>query len=155
MRTLLKNQQKMYYALYKGSEPTYVLDENNEIVYEYYEDSDGNKIYYLDDDGNRIPTETGENRNVYENPVEFYGNIAMSGGESEAVEYGLDMSQYSAVLIVSKGSIPITETSRIWHTTEPAMNKYGTVDEFSADYTVVKVSPSLNYDKYILQRVNK
>lgn len=134
----------MYYALYKGSEPAYALDENGDKI-----------INYIDEEGNIYYEETGENRNVYENPVEFYGNIAMSGGESEAVEYGLDVSSYSAVMITDKGSIPITETSRIWHTTEPIMNKYGTVDEFSADYTVVKVSPSLNYDKYILQRVNK
>lgn len=144
MRTLMRNKQKMCYALYKGSEPTYVLDENGDKI-----------ISYIDEEGNIYYEETGEERNVYENPVEFFGNISMSGGESEAVEYGLDMSQYSAVLIVAKGSIPINETSRIWRTTEPTMNKYGTVDEFSADYTVVKVSPSLNYDKYILQRVNK
>lgn len=144
MRTLMRNKQKMYYALYKGSEPTYVLDENGDKI-----------ISYIDEEGNIYYEETGEERNVYENPVEFFGNISMSGGESEAVEYGLDVSSYSAVMITDKGSIPITETSRIWKETEPKMNKYGTVDEFSADYTVVKVSPSLNYDKYILQRVNK
>lgn len=135
MRTLTKNKQKMYYSLQIGEVPDY----------EYYTDSDGNKI----------PLETGEYKIGYGEPVEFFGNIAMSGGESEAVEFGLDMSQYSAVLIVDKGLLPIDETSRIWHTTEPVMNDDGTVDEFTADYTVVKLSPSLNVDKYVLKKVVK
>lgn len=155
MRTLMRNKQKMHYALYKGSEPVYELDENGEIIYEHYEDSDGNKIYYLDDEGNRIPTETGENRNVYYNPVEFYGNIAMSGGESEAVEYGLDMSSYEAILIVERNSLPIDEQSVIWFESEPKMNKYGTTDEFSADYKIISVKPSLNFTKYVLAKITK
>lgn len=135
MRTLTKNKQKMYYALQIGEVP----------IYDYYTDSDGNKI----------PLETGEYKIGYGEPVEFFGNIAMSGGESEAVEFGLDLSQYSAVLITDKELLPIDETSRIWHTTEPKMNEDGTVDEFSADYTVVKLSPSLNVDKYVLDKVVK
>lgn len=134
----------MYYALYKESEPIYVLDENGEKI-----------ISYIDEDGNIYYEETGEVRNFYDKPVEFFGNISLSGGESEAVEYGLDLSQYSAILVTAKGLIPIDETSRIWYTTEPVIKEDGTIDEFSADYTVVKLSPSLNTDKYILQKVIK
>lgn len=142
MRTLAKNKQKMYYALQIGEVPVYETD------------ADGN-IIYITVDGEKIPVETGETKIGYGNPVEFFGNIAMSGGESEAVEFGLNLGDYSAVLVVDKGLLPIDETSRIWHTTEPTMNADGTVDEFTADYYVVKVSPSLNVDKFVLQKVIK
>lgn len=135
MRMLNRNSQKMYYSLYAEEIP----------IYDYYEDEDGNKI----------PIDTGETTIGYEKPVEFYGNISLSGGESREQEYGLNLSDYEAVLIVAKNTLPITETSLIWHNTEPKYNADGTVDGDSADYTVVKVSPSLNFDKYVLKKVVK
>ena len=125
----------MYYALYSGEIP----------IYEYYTDSEGNII----------PIDTGETTTGYELPVEFSGNIALSGGESEAQEFGLNLSDYQAVLVVGKNVLPIDETSLIWQNTEPKYNADGTVDRFSADYTVVKVSPSLNIDKFVLKKVVK
>ena len=125
----------MYYALFGKSVPIY--------------------DYYIDSEGNKIPLDTGEVETGYYNPVEFSGNISMSGGESESVEFGIDISQYSAVLIVDKGSIPIDETSLIWHETEPVFIDNNNVDEHSADYTVVKVIPSLNGMKYLLKKVVK
>ena len=135
LRTLAKNKQKMHYALYGKEVP----------IYDYYTDSEGNKI----------PLDTGETKITYENPVEFFGNIALSGGESEAVEFGLNLADYEAVLVMTKNTLPIDETSRIWHNTEPTYNEDGTVNELSADYTVVKVSPSLNVDKFVLKKVVK
>lgn len=129
------NKQKMYYALYGKEVP----------IYDYYTDSEGNKI----------PLDTGETKITYENPVDFFGNIALSGGESEAVEFGLNLADYEAVLVMTKNTLPIDETSRIWHNTEPTYNEDGTVNELSADYTVVKVSPSLNVDKFVLKKVVK
>lgn len=144
MRTLAKNKQMLYYSLLLGNVPVYVLDEN------------GNKIIdYVDGEGNIYYRETGEYKKLYSEPVSFYGNISMSGGESEAVEFGLNLSDYSAVLITSKDYIPLSETSRIWHETKPEYNLDGTINEFSADYIVVKVSPSLNEDKFILQKIVK
>ena len=67
MRTLNKNKQTMYYALLDKEVPIYDLDE------------DGN-IKYIEIDGVQVPVETGETRIVYSNPVEFKGNITMSGG---------------------------------------------------------------------------
>ena len=135
MRMARVNKQKMHYALYGKEVP----------IYDYYTDSDGNKI----------PLDTGETKITYENPVEFFGNIALSGGESEAVEFGLNLADYEAILVVAKNTLPIDETSRIWHNTEPTYNEDGTVNEVSADYTVVKVSPSLNVDKFVLKKVVK
>lgn len=131
MRTLNKNKQKMYYANLIDS------------IQEEYED----------EEGNRYPT--GEPKNVYGEPIEFYGNISMSGGEAEAQEFGLNLADYSAVLIVGKNTLPITETSLIWHTTEPTKGNDGNTNQYSADYRIVKVSPSLNFDKYVLKKVVK
>lgn len=135
MMMLNRNKQKMYYALYGKEVP----------IYEYY----------IDSDGNEIPLETGETKIVYENPIEFLGNISLSGGESEAVEFGLNLADYEAILVVAKNTLPINETSRIWHNTEPTYNEDGTVNESSADYKVVKVSPSLTVDKFVLKKIVK
>ena len=135
MRTLRKNAQKMHYANQDREVP---------IMETYY-----------DDEGNAYEYDTGETELVYGEPIEFDGNIAMSGGEAEAQEYGLSLSDYEAILVVSKNTLPLTETSRIWHTSEPTKDDKGYTDEYSADYRIVKISPSLNFDKYVLKKVVK
>lgn len=132
MRTLNRNKRKLYYATYLGKQPT------------YYTDSEGNQY------------ETGEPVITYSEPKEFLGNIAMSGsGYSEAVEYGLDLSDYNATLVMAKDSIPIDEKSLIWHNSEPRIDEYGHAIKESADYSVIKVNKSLNFDKYVLKRLVK
>lgn len=144
MMTLNANKQKLYYA------------NQDKIVPIYETDEDGNIIYYEDSDGNEYPLETGITKIVYGEPVEFKGNIALSSsGEAQSVEYGLDMSSYSSVLVLDKGLIPLKESSLIWYENEPRNDKDGNVDEESADYRVVKVSPSINVDKYLLEKVVK
>lgn len=157
MRTLMKNKQKMKYALQIGEVPIYNRDENGEIIYEHYEDSDGNIIYYLDENGNKIPSETGEYEVGYSEPHEFFGNIAMSGGEAEAVEYGIDVSAYDATLVMEKGVLPINETSLIWFESEVGYidSSMAHADGHTADYKVLAVKPSLNFVKYILGRIVK
>lgn len=135
MRTLNRNKQKMFYSLYLGETPIY--------------DS------YVDADGVEHKIDTGEKKASYSMPTVFYGNIAMSGGESEAVEFGLNLADYQAVLIMAKNTLPIDETSLIWINTEPQYNTDGTPDQYSADYSIIKVSPSLNVDKYVLKKVVK
>jgi hypothetical protein len=131
MMMLNQNKQKMYYAT--------LVDTIQEE--------------YIDEDGNRYPT--GEPKNIYSEPIEFKGNIAMSGGEAEAQEFGLNLADYEAVLVVGKNTLPITETSLIWHTSEPTKGADGNTDEYGADYRIVKISPSLNFDKYVLKKVVK
>lgn len=143
MMTLNANKQKLYYA------------NQDKIVPIYETDEDGNIIYYEDSDGNEYPLESGT-KVVYGEPVEFKGNIALSSsGEAQSVEYGLDMSSYSAVLVLDRELIPLKESSLIWYENEPRNDKDGNVDEESADYRVVKVSPSINVDKYLLEKVVK
>lgn len=141
MRSFKKNQESLYYSTYSEEIKVYQRDENGNIV-------------YIEVDGESIPIEIGSAPG-YNAPVLFYANIAMSGGEAEAREYGFDIGSYEAVLVTTDKSLPITETSRIWHTTEPKINADGTVDGDSADYCVLAVKPSLNGMKYLLKKLPK
>nr|DAF78377.1 MAG TPA: hypothetical protein [Caudoviricetes sp.] len=145
MMTLQSNKSQMFYALQGAPSPVYERDE------------EGNIIYYEDGDGNKIPLETGETEVGYSLPVEFWGNIAMSSGEAQPAEFGLDVSQYDAILIMSKGEIPIDETSLIWYQNEPGYKDTGEtlVDPNTADFRVVSVKPSLNMVKYVLKRITR
>lgn len=146
MRTLAKNKQKLYYALYKGNEPEYILDEN------------GNKIVdYTDEDGNEYYRETGNKIPTYFEPVLFYGNISMSSGEISTQEYGIDVSGYDALLVLDKDEIPIEETSLIWFESEPQYKDTTKtiVDGNKADYRVLAIKPSLNQLKCLLGRITK
>lgn len=138
MRTLNKNKQKMYYSL-MGSEDERVP------IYDYYKD----------DEGNEYKLESGEYVIPYLTPEEFSGNISMSGGDSEASEFGLNTADYEAILVVPKSLLPINEKSVIWFENEPQYNREGIVNEKSADYKVIKHIPSLNFDKYALKKVVK
>ncbi len=158
MRTLRKNQQKLYYSNLIGTAPIYETDE------------DGNIKYYEDSEENRYPLDTGETELIYGTPVEFKANIAMSGGEAEAVEYGLSVADYQAVAVTSRNAVPLKEGSLIWHTS-PIEYEYGGSEievevngetvktnapkAVSSDYMVLKSSPSLSIDKYVLRATNK
>lgn len=170
MRTLAKNRQPMKYALQIAEIPIYKTDENGNIEYDHYTDSDGNEIYYFDNDGNKIPLETGEKEIIYSIPKNFKANISMSGGEAEAKEYGLSISDYEAVLNYSRREFPLVEGALIWFKSQVEY-KYGgkeievktdkeiirtkILDSVSADFIVLKVKQSINEEKAILKAVNK
>ena len=141
MRLLEKNKQDLKYALQVGEVPIYERDEEGNII---YSEGDG-------------PVETGETEVGYAKPVDFRGNIAMSGGEAEAKSFGVDISEYDAILLMEKDRIPIDETSLIWHMSEVkyADEQNTIVDKKSADYTVKRVQPSLNFTRYLLKRIVK
>lgn len=141
MRSLKKNQQNLWYSTYADQ------------ITEYYRDSGGN-IIYDEIDGNLIPRIKNE-RAGYNNPVSFYANISMSGGEANQAEYGYDLGSYEAVLVTTDKTLPLDELSLIWHTTEPLIGSDGIVDESTADYSVIAVKQSLNSVKYLLKKVAK
>lgn len=143
MRLLEKNKQNLKYALQVGEVPIYERDEDGNII-------------YIEVDGQKVPVETGETEVRYSNPIDFRGNIAMSGGEAEAKSFGVDISEYDAVLLMEKDRIPIDETSLIWHMSEVKhADEQNIVDRKSADYTIKRVQPSLNFTRYLLKRVVK
>lgn len=137
MRTLNKNKQKLKYANQAGRTPIYTE--------------------YEQEDGTVIKLETGETEPSYTEPIEFLGNIAMSGGEAEAQEFGLSIGDYNAVIVLSKGAISVTEGSLIWHKSDVGY-KYSDntgTNPKTADYEVIKVSDSLNVTKLVLRAVVK
>lgn len=129
MRTLQRNKQDLFYAVYLGK-----LQKQK-----------------IDKDGNVI--KTGEKKDTYGEPKPFKANISMSGGEAEAAEFGLDLSDYDAKIILEKNSYPIKEGCIIWDESEPQVDDDGHSIITSADYRVVKNSPSLNFDRYVLKRL--
>lgn len=159
MRTLARNKIKMRYANYLTESPDYLLDE------------DGNRVVeHVSDDGETIYVESGESIPTYTNDEELLANITESGGEAQAQEYGLSVSDYSAVLVFDKGAYPIKEGSLIWVNSTVNYQYDGTevgvdVDgvmvntkmpiKTSADFIVIKVPQSLNYTKAILKAVEK
>ena len=130
MRMQRRNERKLFYSLFNAKTP----------------------ITYTDSEGNTY--ETGEYKVTYLPPVEFKGSLAMSGaGYSEPMEFGLDLSDYNATLIVDKDSLPITETSIIWFESTPEVDAEGYAVKESADYSVIKVNKSLNVDKFVLKKL--
>lgn len=103
-----------------------------------------------DSKGNVV--KTGEKEPYYSEPIDFKANIVMSGGNADMVEYGLNLADYSAKIVTSKDYIPLKEGDLIWDKTEPIVDD-GNAVKTSADYVVVKKSPTPNVDKFILQRL--
>lgn len=99
MRLLRKNMQPMKYSLQDGRVPIYERDENGDIV-------------YIEVEGKKVPVETGEYETGYSSPVDFMGNISMSGGEAEAKEFGMDIGDFDAVIVLEKDAVQLTETDR-------------------------------------------
>ena len=147
MRTLKRNQQKLYYAELLGSEPVYELDENGNKIVDFVDDSVIPPVTYY--------REVGMTEEHYSEPIPIEANIAQSNGDMTEQEYGLSEGSYSAILITEKGKYPITKTCLIWHETEPQVDEQGFANPKSADYTILSINESLNVDKYILGKVEK
>ena len=145
MKLATRNKQALKYALLIGIEPVYALDEN------------GNRIVdYVDDQGIAHYRVTGEKQKVYTDPIDFQANIAFSGGETRAVEFGINDANYDASLLYTLSEFPINETSLVWYKNEPQYIGNGEnrhVDPNSADYKVLQVKDSLNFTKVLLGKL--
>lgn len=138
MRTLSKNKQNLKYALFK------------EMVQGYLKDDDDN-IVYTEVDGEQVPVETGQIPSYYE-PVPFVANISTSGsGDVSEAEWGIDKSDYNALIVANKGEFPFDEQTLIFHNSEPKFDEYGALKPESADYHIIAIKPSLNQVRYILK----
>ena len=146
MRTLRRNKQAMKYSIKGERQPIYELDEFGNMIVEK-----------VDDEGNVYYRETGSYTSNWSNPTVFYGNIAMSGGEAEAQEFGLSVADYNAVISMAKDEVPLTLGALIWLNSEVLYKDEENInlDETSADFTVIKASESINEVKYILKAVVK
>lgn len=159
MRVLRKNRQKMYFSQFLATGIRYETDDSS------------NPIYYETDEGERIYTETTENMGYYSDLQEMRANIAESGGEAEAKEFGLSVADYEAVLVYGRGEYPLKEGDYIWLDDSETRYEYNgqsvpvevdgekvmmkTPDVSTADYIVLKTPKSLNFQKAILKAVVK
>ena len=147
MRTLKRNQQKLYYAELVESDPIYVLDEHGNRIISYVDETQTPPVIYYEKKGTRS--------NHYSEPILIEANIMQSNGDMVEKEYGLSEGSYEAILVTEKGKYPITKTCLIWHKTEPQVDQQGHALPQSADYTILSINESLNNDKYILGKVIK
>lgn len=85
MRTLNRNKQQVYYALYEGR--TAIKDEY----------------------GN----ETGESEISYSTPISLKINISPAKGESSTRQFG-DSENYDRIMVTSDMECPIDENSILW-----------------------------------------
>lgn len=130
MRSLKKNQQKLWYSTYAGQ------------ITEYYRDSDAN-IIYDEIDGEQIPRIKCE-RAGYNNPVSFYANISAGKGTAQEEVFGKDID-FTRSISTTDLSLSIDELSLVWIESVPKYISDGTVDPDSADYKVAaKPAKGLN-----------
>lgn len=122
----------------------------------YEKDDDGNIKYYIDSDGNKIPM-IAEEKVGFSKPVDFRANISFSGGEAKTEEFGFDAADYDAIMLTDRNEFPLKKGDLIWLDSEVTYidEDTETVDETSADFTVVGVKPALKSTKYVLKAVVK
>lgn len=159
MRCQKKNRQKMYFSQFLATGMRYDTDD------------EWNPIYYETEEGKRIYSETTENMGYYSDLVEMKANIAESGGEAQAMSFGLSVADYEAVLTYERGKFPLKEGDYIWLEDTQVKYEYNgkevpveikgeevmvrTPDVSTADYIVLKVPKSLNTQTAILKAVVK
>lgn len=85
MRTLERNKQPIYYALYQ------------------------NKVPIMDEYGN----ETGQYQIIYSVPVLLRANVSAAAGEKSIQPFG-EQVNYDKVIVLDDIDCPITETSVLW-----------------------------------------
>lgn len=123
MRTLERNKQIFYYALWRGKE---------EII---------------DDMGRH----TGEKRTLYSEWMPIKSNISPAKGESEAELFGNDV-QYDRVFVVDDINCPIDENTVLAIDIAPNERETTDVKPIY-DYVVTRKAKSLNFVSYAVAKV--
>lgn len=90
MRSLERNKQKIYYALYEGKEE--VRDEWGNL--------------------------TGSPTLKYGDPVEYFINVSAARGTADVEQFGIN-TIYTKTMVTNDLDCPITETTRLWINREP------------------------------------
>lgn len=158
MRQLRKNRQILYYASYDGQKPIYEHDDGP----------------FLTEDGKYLLTESGEHlicskvmttnidgvevavvsaiKDVFTPAEQFKANISFNSGETQLGEYGLDTSDYTAIISAEKGKLPFDERTLIWFQSEVEYDDDGDVRPETADYKVIAIKTSLNEERFLLKK---
>lgn len=125
MRSLARNKQKIYYALY---------DKKTEIKDEY-----GNS--------------TGEYEVTYKTPVEYHINVSAARGTSDVEQFGIN-TDYSKTMVTNDLSCPIDEYTALWIDKE-AFETVGQVTTVTPhNYVVRMVARSINSITYAIKEVS-
>lgn len=141
MRIQRKDEMHLYYAYQtEGRIPIYVTDDDGNIIYDEV-------------DGEQVPRETGRFTQGYSNPVPFDGFLTWDVSEAQARSFGLALGSYGAVLTVMKDQIELEEAGLIFWKTVPDTTQ--PANEADADFRVGGVQPSLNFTRYVLQRMTQ
>ena len=141
MRSLERNKQTLYYALY-GTK-----------IIEYEKDEDGN-ILYVDINGVQVPIEKSVTTG-YSTPVKFRANISAGKGDSETAVFGTSLD-FTRTISSCDMTVPIKQTSLVWYETIPVLNADGTANKDSADYSIAApIAKSLNSLTIALKAITK
>ena len=124
MRTLARNQVRIYYANFRE------------------------KIPLTDEYGNL----NGEYEIVYDIPVEVNANVSAAKGESVTRQFGEDEA-YDRVIVMDDPKVPIDTSSVLWIDTLPEIKSDGSTNT-PYDYIVKPVSPSLDSISIAVSKVN-
>lgn len=124
MRTLARNQVRIYYANFRK------------------------KIPLMDEYGNL----NGEYEIVYDIPVEVNANVSAAKGESVTRQFGEDEA-YDRVIVMDDPKVQIDTSSVLWIDTLPEIKSDGSTDT-PYDYIVKHVAPSLNSISIAVSKVN-
>lgn len=123
MRSMERNKQSIFYALYNDKTPI------------------------LDDDGN----ETGDYTSGYSNPVPYKIRVSPNKGENSEQAFG-KLLDYDRVLSTSDHGFPIDEFSVLWIDKAPDFKEDGSTDT-PHDFKVIRVSKDLNEWLFALKKV--
>lgn len=143
MRMIQRNKIAMKYALLEDIVPIYQTDDEGNVIYDEI-------------DGEQVPRETGKTRSRYKPAVDFAANVNFSGqSEIRNTVYGLSKSQYDAIFYTMRDEYPLDETTILFINATPEVDDEGYVKLESADYRVVRVIKSINYNTYLIRNVER
>lgn len=125
MRSLIRNKQKIYYAL---------LTNLKEIRDEY---------------GNL----TGEYEPIYTTPIEYHINVSAARGTADVDQFGIN-TIYSKTLVTNDLNCPICETTHLWIDKAPTVTQNNVEVVTPHNYVVTSVAKSLNSVTYAIKEVS-
>lgn len=117
----------MYYALLIGKEPIYLTDDSGNIIYQII-------------GGEHVPKKTGDTREIYSNPVEFYNSISGQLSENELQAFGTQVLA-NAKMTYKREQYPFRTGTLIWKQSEVKYldEEQTRIDPASADFRVIGV----------------
>lgn len=142
MRTARRVTQKLLYSNFSESKPIYVTDDS------------GNIIYDTMPDGVEVPRTTGETKEGYDEPTEFWNSISGTLTEDELQAFGGE-KRAVAKITYRKNGYPFRVGTLIWKNSEVGY-KNGEVDETSADYRIMGIlDEGQHFYRAIMEKVTK